>query len=202
MYPLKKIIQIVALIILVSGIPACSGGECSGIKAFFDVEGVVAENYLNNPSFNDSVSLQHDTVDEASYFIRADFITIYYSKVYPTLNPFSTQKAYALDCATPGGSGSKEGIDTIFIISKHKLSPNFTDNDTINSIIKIDNTTRSRYTLKEFIAKNKNTIYSQGFFCKVNTKIQNKSQPHSFTIVVRLGNGEQYSSTTSEVYFR
>ena len=199
---MKKIATLIISILFVTGIPACIGDDCKGIKQFFDIEGIVAEPILRTSNAGDSILLQNDSVYETEYRIYCDFIVNYYGKATPIIHPFSVNTAYALDCASPGGRGSIEGIDTIYIISKNKLDPSFSDYDTINSNILVDQYANQPKTLEHYIKTNKTSIIKRDIIFKLGTKVQNKTQPHQFTIIIKLGNGEVHTATTAPVYFR
>lgn len=218
---MRKILLLVVITGLITGIPACKkdelNGKCPDQVPYFDINsmGVTALNTKPENTFN--ILLENDTVEEKEFHISCYFEYVYHAQTTPTPPLFSTPSAYALSCIPKGIKGSEEGIDTIYIISKNPLASWFDKNDTINDVVRINKGSLKKPVLQpvgQYIADNKevieyntvgideNRMGGVGFDIMLYDLVQNKTQPHTFTVIVKLNNGEQYTATTPAVYFR
>lgn len=210
---MKKLTTLIVSIVFITGIPACKKdiddmGNCNGNPRYFDVNGIQAEVIEVIPKISYTTLQTGDTAQEEYFKILCNFEATFYSKSKPQFNLFSPQSAYALTCKPKGSQGSKEGIDTAYIITKNNLSAQYSANDTINKSVLVSYNGVD-VPFADFILDNKTTIrrnyenkVKQYIYFRLNTSIQNKNLPHSFTVVLKLGNGEVYTSTTPQVYFK
>ncbi len=198
----KYILTVFATLVLTVGIPSCIG-SCPEIEEYFDITRIDINNYRIVSTVEDEI-LTQDNVDFEDYFIKCDFTVEYYSYYTPKTSLMNT--AFALSCPSLGESGSLEGMDTILVIAKTDYDNTFSAGDTLSSIVNINTHTYSRKRfepLSQFITENKSKIwYQHGFDIQLNRKPTNLNTSHSFDVIIKLGNGEEYSSTTPKVYFR
>lgn len=195
-----KLFTLLAFFALAFGIPSCK--PCGDIDEFFDVEQITISNHriisptLDEPFTGDSILFD-------DYFIKCGFTVNYYSQNTPNYNLMNS--TYAISCISPGERGSSEGIDTVLVITQSDYDSTFLAGDTLSPIININsNSYRKRFEpLSEFITENRSTIYGQyGFDIQLTSKPQSLTTPYTFDVIIKLGNGEEYRSTTTPVYFQ
>lgn len=195
---MKKIIISITTLVLVIGIPACGEETCG--ENFFTILDIEA---YSETQINGSKRIRmspNDTTNEEFYRVYCSLVMNHYSvQASPSLNPLPVQSSFALSCHNPK---SDKNIDTIYIISKNKLAPNFSNNDTINNHILVEQSIKKTLSLSNYLKSQKARFESQNITFKLDTTVQNKTLPHSFTIVLKLDNGEVYTSTTTPVYFK
>lgn len=189
-----------AFFVLAFGIPACK--PCGDIDEFFDINQINVFNYTKT-SLGYDRPLEEDSIEFEDYIIKCRYKVDYYSQITPNYNLINT--AYALSCIDPGERGSVEGIDTILVITKFDYDSTFLAGDTLSPIVTINNgwANNSFIPLSEFITQNKETIrVAYGFDIQLTKKPKDLTTHYTFDVIVKLGNGEVYTSTTPQVYFR
>jgi hypothetical protein len=198
-----KLFTVLAFAALTFGIPSCIS-PCPDFHLFFDIQNISTHNYREVSKYEDLLIPENDSVSFEEYIIKAEYDVELYSKANIQL-PFVTTSAYAHSCGHEGDGGSIEGLDTVFLITQKDYN-GFMSGDTINTIIQMGdyNLFGSSYeTLEEFVLGKKEKIYGKdGFRIKITQKPQDLSIPYSFTLVVKLGNGEEYVTATQDVYFK
>jgi hypothetical protein len=193
-HTITNFFKVFVLFVLTVGIPSCD--RCEGVTPYFDIQNITANNFsIANGSGN--ILNNNDIVAFEDYRIKCSYTVSYFTYAPPLL---SLTRAYA--CAEPGEYGSVEGLDSIFVITNTAYN-SFAANDTISSIARVGYVDSDFESLKIFIEKNRNPLFGkEGFMIALTEKPQNLSQAYLFTVVVKLGNGEEYITTTPKVYFR
>lgn len=200
---IKNTLAFLALILLTIGIPSCTG-SCPDVNLYFDIQNVTANNYKIVNTFKDEPMGNNDSIEFEDYLLRVNYDVTLYSKAEFQL-PFSTNALYALSCAKEGEGGSVEGLESVSLITQTDYD-GFSAGDTINSQIKIGDFNlygTNFITVEEFVSTQKDKVYGkEGFVIKLTNKPQDLNTAYSFKLVVKLGNGEEYTSTTQNVFFK
>lgn len=196
-----KVFTLLAFFALAFGVPSCTR-TCGDAEPYFKIDNINAFNYLEVGNGQEIELKNNDSVDFAKYYIKCNYgVTYYAQKATPSL--FQTNTAMALSCITPGENGSVEGLDTILVITNTNYNITYTAGDTLSPIVSIANWNTDYVTLKEFVSTYKtNSNNREGINIRFTEKPQNLSQAHSFTIIMKLGNGKVFTSTTPKVFIK
>lgn len=195
-----KLFTAIAFFALAFGVPACK--PCGDIEEYFDINQIEVFNYTKI-SLGYHRPLEEDSIEFEDYVIKCRYKVDYYSQIIPNYNLINT--AYALSCVKPGERGSVEGIDTILVITQFDYDSTFLAGDTLSPIVTINDgwANNNFISLSEFITQNKENIRAAyGFDIQLTKKPKDLSTHYTFDVIVKLGNGEVHTSTTSGVYFK
>lgn len=199
--PIKAniLFKLFALLVLTFGVPACSCPD--DIEPYFEIDAITTSNYIRANNSWDIPIEDGDSIDFFEYRIRCEYDVSYHTYNTTPASFFGINTSYALSCSRPGYEGSKEGMDTLLIITDKDYNDNFKAGDTLSSIGTIVSS-NDFIPLAEFIKSNKERIRATSFDIKLSQFPTNHSEAIAFTIVLKLSNGEEYSSTTPKVFFK
>lgn len=197
---MKKIIIPIVTLVLVMGIPACENEPCGLHKPYFTINDIRLENIKSDLQKRVVLS-PNDEVEVKNFYLACHYNVTYYASTYSKKKFLATPSVYA-DCPGPGGRGSKVGIDTIYIISKKALTPDYNDNDTINNAILIYDGTPKLNPLADYIELNDTAVLRKYVEFTLGVEPKNKTVAHSFTVIIKLDDGKVHTSTTPSVYFK
>lgn len=210
----KKLTFIFLTSILFLGFPSCDDdmGNCPDSDEFFDINGIQVENfkgrerdYENGRNVNPLVD--GESVPFENFLIRASFDVEYYPESQAFLNIDFSNKAYALSCFGNGYKGTKEQLDTLYLVTNNDFNESFAAGDTINGIVEADAPSSfweivEFLPLSDYVNNAQNKIETEWFQMKLTELPSFKDQSHSFTLIYHLQNGEVYSAQTENVKFQ
>lgn len=210
----KKLTLIILTTFLFLGFPSCDDdmGTCPVVDEFFDINGISIANFqIREVKFESGQYEQKvnsgETIAFDEFFMLVFFETSYYSDRQALLNFDLSNKAFALSCFEHGYMGTKEELDTLYVITNNDFNENYSAGDTINDIVEV-NEFISFYSdmnnfkpLTSYFEENKENISEERFTIKLNQNPKFKDLSHSFKIVYKLENGEEYSAQTETVKF-
>lgn len=108
---------------------------------------------------------------------------------------------YAVSCAHDGDFGSKDGITSMYVITKSDYNQRFKANDTLNSIVRANISKSGRQfeeSLAEFVENRKDVIQETIFFLRLD-EAPERQDFQQFKIVIELENGDIIKAQTNEI---
>lgn len=212
----KKITALLALIALVYGFPSCGSlfVDCEEEPRYFNITGLKIENcQISENGFGGKLNWKFveagETIPFEEFFMRGSFDLEYFSKNEPAFNFKLPNNAYASDCPVPGQGGSREKLDTLYLVTNNDFNEHFSAGDTINEIVESKGGNVRHYQdlqrfnplIFYFFIENKEYIVEDVFSLRINQEPTFKDLSHSFKIIYKLENGEVYTAQTEKVRF-
>ncbi|NJN77209.1 MAG: hypothetical protein HC803_01845 [Saprospiraceae bacterium] len=199
-----KILKVLLTAILVVGfiMPGCnndSGCDCSGIKKYFNIEGL------------DVATGEQVGVDASAGIQWQDFRgKIAYEKTYYgdlQLNNFENKfyglslipTASACSCAPDGYKGGEEGIDSLTITTIYDYNVNFPAGTNLAAITEVSFEGDNYEMLQEFLVRNKDAVFEQQHIYRFLQAPDADNTPFQVKIRMVLNNGEIHEATTEEI---
>jgi hypothetical protein len=202
---MKILISVVLIFIFITGIPACVGevNPCGNVPPFFRITRINNTEMRISNSGPDIIIPPSGTGTFSNHFFQTDFAVSYYATntQQPQQQPLFINTAYATSCVDEGYMGCKEGIDTVFFITTVDIDSTLAANDTINNAIFMANNNSSFLPVQEYIKANKGGVANTIFQWKLMRKPADLSVAYFFKVVVRLSNGDEFSTVTAPYFF-
>ena len=212
----KKFIALFVLFVLWYGVPSCGilPEDCKEVPKYFNITGLkIGNSQVREKGYGGRSNWQYvedgKTIPFEEFYMRASFEVEYFSGKRLFKNFNLSNKAYASGCPEAGQNGSKEKLDTLYIITNNDFNEKFSAGDTINEIVEIhsgnvsffNDLQRFKPLMFYFYMNNKENIVEEDFCLKMNQEPTFKDLRHSFTLIYKLQNGEVYTAKTETVKF-
>lgn len=199
---MKKNIYLAALVgLMILGPSACGLFQtCPEALPYFQIEGIDLEHYrFNDDAYGDPVVPNAKTTWQ-EYGLRTDFRASYLASQKETAGG---SYLYALSCVEDGYMGTKVGFDTLYLITKADYNANFAADDTLNTIIQMNDWFLGTgfYNPQDYKADNSESIRSEYFTIKL-TEGPSQDTALQFDLVYVLTSGEEFRKTSDIVNLR
>ena len=155
--------------------------------------------FTNGGSFSGRSIEKNEPVKYDSFFISIVFRKNYYSKI----NCSGGQNLFALSCDQDGSSGSKVGVDTMYLVSLQDYNNSHKINDTLNDIIltnyrNYNSNSNNFFPLKQYIEENKDKIIEDLIDIKL-TEPPTMESEFDFKLIYVLKDGKRFEEVTNKV---
>lgn len=188
------------VILLFFGPVACVFFEpCPDVKPYFAIQGLHTQHLRLTGQGQNPWEKPGDSepVRWGDYFLLASFEKRYHAAGK------GGASLYALSCDESGHSGTKLGVDTLYLIALTDYNANYRQGDTLNNILLVNDWTSPPkdssgfYPLALYFEQNRNTIREEAFGLRL-TEPPGTAGAYRFRLVYALRNGDTFEATSAD----
>jgi len=196
--------ETILILLFTIGLTLISCEKCPDVNPFFQINSLNSLNLeFTNEGSNPWIALaENDTVPWENYFNRVSFNCDY---IATNRKSYYCNALYALSCHSEGYDGSKIGVQDIHFITLFDYNSQFAENDTIDSIVNVNDWTYSIsdfsgfISIDDYVEQNQNSIQNQYFEFKILSPPLDPFQSGQFKIIYQLANGTIFEVVTEEM---